>query len=73
MERRLNWLGTTCALNGYTAYLPANQNPVFSQTTEWMNEYIIILTDYNDKTKTFISKTTLYTIYIIYNLCINLQ
>ncbi len=34
MERWLNGLGTTCALNGFTAYLPANQNPVFRQTME---------------------------------------
>ncbi len=34
IERRLNWLGTTCAVNGFTAYLPANQNPVFRQTIE---------------------------------------
>ncbi len=43
MERWLNWLGTTCALNGYTAYLPANQNPVFRQTMEYVVLTVVIM------------------------------
>ncbi len=45
MQRRLNWLGTTCAVNGFTA--PASQSESSIETDHGMNIYTVYIYEFH--------------------------